>query len=148
MAFSTETVGKVLASGRNIVSMFVGVVGGVGIMSVAQEKGLTDAFNEIFNGLSMIVHGATSAWQILIVAFPLLAGIMAKFALNSAKTENQAVAVQAAVKDPNTVVTVEAKAALLDATANLPEVPKDKPIEVDDPVLATAVPAPNVIAAR
>lgn len=146
MAFSTETVGKMLASGRNYVSTFVGFVGGIGLMSAAQQKGLADAFNEMFNGLSMVVHGATSAWAILIVAFPVIGAIMAKLASRSARTDNQAAAVQAAAKDPNTVVSVEAKASILDAAATT--APLAEPIKVNDPVLAQLVPSPHVIASN
>lgn len=142
MALSVETVGRLLASGRNYVSTIVGFIGGVGIMSASQSKGLGDAFTEIFNGLSMVVHGATSAWAILIVAFPIIGAIMAKFASNSASTPNQAASVNAAIKDPNTPITMEIKAAVLDTAARIPEV--TKPIIVSDPVLAAATPATNV----
>lgn len=117
MAFSTETIGRLLASGRNYASTIAGFIGGIGLMSASQSKGLTDAFNEIFNGLSMIVHGATSAWAILIVAFPVIGAIMAKFASNSATTVSQAKAVKAAVDDPNTVIVPEAKVAITTAAA-------------------------------
>lgn len=112
MTFSTETIGRLLASGRNYASTIVGFVGGIGLMSAAQSKGLTDALNEMFNGVSMIVHGATSAWQILVVAFPIIGIIMAKIASNSAKTVNQAVAVKAAVEDPQTPIAPEAAEAI------------------------------------
>jgi hypothetical protein len=117
MAISTETLGRLLASGRNYASTLVGFIGGVGVVSAAQSKGLTDALNEIFNGLSMVFHGATSLWQILMVAFPVIGIVMAKFASNSAKLTNQAAAVKAAVVDPNTPVTSETKTAIV-AAAN------------------------------
>ena len=117
MAISTETIGRLLASGRNYASVIVGFVGGVGVVSASQQKGLTDALNEIFNGLSMIFHGATSLWQILVVAFPIIGIAMAKFASNSAKVTNQAAAVQAAAVDPNTPIAPEAKTAIV-AAAN------------------------------
>jgi hypothetical protein len=145
MAFSTETVGQLLASGRHYISTTVGFIGGIGIMSAAQSKGLTDAVNEIFTGLNMIFHGATSAWAILITAFPLIGAIMAKFASNSASLPSQAAAVKAAVEDPNTPVPVEAKVAIIDATAKLPEVVGD--IKVADPALAEATVSPQVKAA-
>lgn len=147
MAFSTETIGQLMASGRHYVSTTVGFIGGIGIMSAAQSKGLTDAFQEIFDGISMIVHGSTSAWAILVVAFPIIGGLMGKFASNSASLPSQAAALKTAVEDPNTAVPKAAKADLLAATANLDEVKKDVPIEVTDPDLAAAVPAPNVVAA-
>lgn len=129
MGISTETIGRLLASGRNYTSTIVGFIGGIGLMSASQSKGLTDAFGEMFNGLSMIAHGATSAWQIIVVAFPIVGVIMAKMASNSAKTANQAAAVQAAVADPNTPVSDEAKTAIVKAAA---------PIVATEPALATA----------
>lgn len=113
MNISTETIGRLLASGRNYASTIVGFIGGVGVISAAQSKGLSDAIGEIFNGLSMVVHGATSMWQILVVAFPIIGIVMAKIASNSAKTVNQAVAVKAAVVDPNTPISPETKAAIV-----------------------------------
>lgn len=149
MAFSTETIGRLYASGRNYTSLLVGFIGGVGIISASQSKGLTEAFAEIFNGVSQIVHGATSIWQILVVAFPLIGVVMAKLASKSAKTDNQAASVQAAVKDPNTPISFETKASLLDATASLPEIRRDETkIVVDDKILAKAVPANIVVAAK
>ena len=148
MAFSTETIGRLLASGRNYVSTIVGFIGGIGVISAAQSKGLVDAINEIFAGLGQIVHGASSLWQILIVAFPIIGAIMAKLASNSAKTVNQAAAVQAAVKDPNTPVEAETKAAVLDTVVNLKEVPKDTKIPVTDAALANMVPSPQVVASK
>jgi hypothetical protein len=115
MAISTETIGRLLASGRNYASVLVGFVGGVGVVSASQQKGLTDALNEIFNGLNMVFHGATSLWQILVVAFPIIGVVLAKFASNSAKVTNQAAAVQAAVKDPNTPIPPETKTAIVAA---------------------------------
>lgn len=145
MALSIVTVGQLLASGRNYASTIAGFVGGVGLMSASQSKGLVDAFSEIFNGLSMVVSGATNAWGILIVAFPIIGAIMAKFASNSASLPSQAAAVKEAVKDPNTPVPIEAKADILDATAGLEEV-RD-PIKVSDPKLAMAAQNPLVKAA-
>lgn len=146
MAFSTETIGRLLASGRNYASTIVGFVGGIGLMSASQSKGLSDSVGEIFNGLSMVVHGATSAWQILAVAFPIIGVLLAKIASNSAKVTNQAAAVQAAVKDPNTTVSIEAKASILDAAAEA--APLASKIEVKDEKLAELVPSANVVAAK
>ena len=117
MAISSETIGRLLASGRNYASVLAGFVGGIGLMSAAQQKGFSDAINEIFNGLSEVVHGATSLWQILVVAFPIIGILMARFASNSAKVSNQAPAVLAAVIDPNTPITPETKTAIV-AAAN------------------------------
>lgn len=115
MALSSETVSRLLASGRNYASTLVGFIGGVGVVSASQSKGLTDALNEIFNGLSMVFHGATSLWQILVVAFPIIGVVLARFASNSAKVVNQAAAVKAAVVDPNTPIPPEAKTAIITA---------------------------------
>jgi hypothetical protein len=145
MAFSTVTIGQLIASGRNYTSTIAGFIGGVGLMSASQSKGLTDAFADIFNGLAMVVSGATNAWGILIVAFPIIGGIMAKFASNSASLPSQAAAVKAAVADPNTPVPIEAKADILDATAGLDEV--KEPIKVTDPTLAAVTDSPLIKAA-
>jgi hypothetical protein len=143
MNISTETIGRLLASGRNYASTFVGFVGGIGLMSASQQKGFTDALNEIFNGLSQVVHGATSLWQVLIVAFPVIGIVMAKFASKSASVDNQAAAVQAAAKDPNTTISKAATASMLDAVAE--SAPLAKPIVIKDPILAAAVPSDKVI---
>ncbi|HXP63982.1 MAG TPA: hypothetical protein VN815_00790 [Steroidobacteraceae bacterium] len=115
MALSVETVNRLLASGRNYVSTIVGFVGGIGLMSAAQQKGVSEALTEIFNGLSQIVHGATSLWGILIVAFPAIGLWMGRIASNSAKVTSQTAAVKAAVADPNTPIPPEAKTAIVDA---------------------------------
>lgn len=167
MAFSTETIGQILASGRHYVSTTAGFIGGIGLMSAAQSKGLTDAFNEIFEGINLIVHGSTSAWGILVVAFPVIGALMAKFASKSASLPNQAAAIKAAVEDPNTPVpdaakiavieatsaiahdpgeaAKDAKVALLDATASLPEVVGD--IRVTDKSLEAATMSSQIKAA-
>ena len=109
MNISTETIGRLLAAGRNYTSMAVGFITGIGLMSAAQQKSFTDALTEIFNGLTQIVHGASSIWQILIVAFPAIGIAMAKFASNSAKVTSQVASVKAAVADPNTPISPEVK---------------------------------------
>ncbi len=122
MSISTETIGRLYASGRNYISVAVGFIGGIGIVSASQSKGLTDSLNEIYNGISMILHGATSLWQILIVAFPIIGVAMAKLASNSAKTTNQAVAVKAAIVDPNTPIAPEVKATVLEAATEVKKI--------------------------
>ncbi len=128
MQLSTETVGRLLASGRNYASVIVGFIGGVGLMSASQQKGFTDALGEIFNGLSQIVHGATSLWQILVVAFPIIGVWMASMASKSASTPNQAASLKAAVNDPNTTITPETKVVIAATAA--------------DAVLDTSTPTP------
>lgn len=123
MAISTETIGRLYASGRNYINLGIGFASGIGILSAAQNKGLMDAFNEMYNGVSMIAHGATSAWTILaVVAAPIVGPILARMASNSAKVENQAPAVLAAIKDPNTPITSEVKAVVLTAATEVKKI--------------------------
>lgn len=159
MAFSSEAIGQILASGRHYVSTTVGFIGGIGIMSAAQSKGVGDSVNQIFDGLKMIFEGGSNLWAILVTAFPLIGVLMAKMASKSASVPSQAAALKAAVEDPNTAVppeaqkaiveatsviaqdaaiptSKEAKVALLDATAALPEVVSE--IKVADPELVQA----------
>lgn len=144
MALSSETIGKFWASGRNVISTVVGLIGGVGLMSAAQSQGVMTALDQIYQGLTLIFSGATSLWNILLVAFPIIGGIMAKYASNSAKVDSQAAALKDAAKDPNTVVSKEATANLLAATAEA--APLAKPIEIKDKSLADAVPSDLVVA--
>src|ERR1700743_100009 len=102
MALSVETVNRLLASGRNYVMTLVGFVGGIGLMSAAQQKGVSEALTEIFNGLSQIVHGATSLWGILIVAFPAIGLWMGRIATHSAQVPRQTGAVKAGRGHPHT----------------------------------------------
>lgn len=120
MAFSTETIGRLYASGRNYINSGLGLLTGIGLMSAAQNKGLTDSLAEIYNGVSQVVHGATSAWQIIaVIAAPILTPIIARYASNTAKTVNQAAAVKAAIVDPNTPVAPEVKAAVISAAVEV-----------------------------
>jgi hypothetical protein len=120
MAFSTETIGRLYASGRNYINLGIGFASGVGLLSAAQNKGLMDALNEMYNGVSLIVHGATSAWTILaVVLAPIVGPILARMASNSAKVSNQAPAVLAAIKDPNTEISPEVKTAVLQAATEV-----------------------------
>ena len=150
MALSTETVGRLLASGRNYAGQIIAFAGGVGVMSAAQQKGLTDAFSEIVTGINQVIHGATNAWAILaVVAAPIVGPLLARWASNSAKTVNQAASVKATVeeslKDPSKPVPLEVKATILDATASLPEVVGD--IKVTDKALESATASPQVVKA-
>lgn len=143
MQISTETIGKWLAEGRNYGSIIVGFVGGVGVVSASNSKGLTDSINEIFNGLSMVVHGATSFWQILAVAFPIIGVVFAKLAKKSASVDNQAASLKAAAQDPNTTISKQATADIL--TATVETAPLAKPIEVKDKELANSIPSSLVV---
>jgi hypothetical protein len=123
MAFSTETIGRLYASGRNYINSGIGLLTGIGLMSAAQNKGLMDALNEMYAGVSQIIHGATSAWTILAVLLaPVVTPILARMASNSAKTDKQAPAVLAAIKDPNTLITPEVKAAVLEAATEVKKI--------------------------
>jgi hypothetical protein len=123
MTFSTETIGRLYASGRNYASLAIGFASGIGVISAAQNKGLTDSLSEIYSGISQVVHGATSAWQILaVIIAPIIGPIIAKMASNSAKTSNQAIAVKAAIVDPNTPITPEVKAVVLDSATEVKKI--------------------------
>lgn len=147
MAISSETVGRLLASGRNYAGQIIAFAGGIGVMSAAQQKSLSEGLGQVVDGIMMVIHGGATIWTVLaVVAAPIVGPILARWASNTAKTSSQAAAVQTAIKDPNTTVSLETKAATLDAAASIPEVRKDRTIEVSDPALAAAVPAANVIA--
>jgi hypothetical protein len=144
MAFSTESIGKWYAEGRNYGSMILGFATGIGLMTAAQQQGMMDALNQMYQGFLMIVSGATSFYQILIVAFPIVGVMLAKWAKKSATVDNQAAAVLAAAKDPNTDVSKGATANLLAAAAET--APLAKPIEVKDKELAELAPTDKVVA--
>jgi len=144
MKISTETIGKWYAEGRNYGSMILGFATGIGLMTAAQQQGMTDALNQMYQGFLMIVSGATSFYQILIVAFPIVGVMLAKMAKKSATVDNQAQAVLAAAKDPNTEVSKGATANLLAAAAEA--APLAKPIEVKDKELAELAPTDKVVA--
>ncbi len=146
MAFSVETVGKLWASGRNYISTAVGFIGGVGLMNASQSKSFMDAIGQIYDGVALVVTGATSAGQILLVAFPIIGVAMAKLASNSAKTESQAASFKAAALDPNTDISEQAKADMLVAVTET--VSLNRPIEVTSKKLADAVPSSLVVAAK
>jgi hypothetical protein len=138
--FSVETIGKMYASGRNYLNSFLGLVTGIGLMSAAQSQGLSDSIQQMYNGVTQVISGSTSAWQIIaVIAAPILTPIIARFASNSAKTDSQAAAVVAAVKDANTPVSLEAKVSIANAAAELPEV--EKVVAPDLAPLANTAPA-------
>jgi len=144
MKISTETIGKWYAEGRNYGSMILGFATGIGLMTAAQQQGMMDALNQMYQGVLMIVSGATSFYQILIVAFPVVGVLLAKWAKKSATVDNQSAAVLAAAKDPNTDISKGATANLLAAAAET--APLAKPIEVKDKELAELAPSDKVIA--
>jgi hypothetical protein len=119
MQISSETVGRLLASGRNYAGQIIAFASGIGVMSAAQQKDLMDALGEIVNGVSMVFHGASSAWTIIaVLAAPIVGPLLARWASKSATTDSQALAVKTAVQDPNTTVSKEAKINLVTAAAD------------------------------
>lgn len=110
MQISTETVGRLLASARGYAQYAVGFATSLGLLSAANSKGLSDGLADVFAGITQTFHGFTSIWQILVVALaPVTSIVLARWSSTSAKTVNQAAAVKAAVLDPNTPVSPEAK---------------------------------------
>lgn len=113
MNLSVETIRRLWASARNYASLLIGFASGVGVVSASQQKGLTDALGEIYQGVSLIVHGSTSAWAIItVVAAPIVGPLLARLASKSATTESQAKAIAAAVDDPKTPISPAAKDAI------------------------------------
>jgi predicted NBD/HSP70 family sugar kinase len=116
MQFSLETVARFYAAGRNQVNQVLGFAAGVGVITVAQDQGAMDAIDQIGKGLSMVFHGATSLYSIgVVVLGPAVGWVLTWYAQRSAKTVNQAAAVKAAVVDPNTPISPETKATIVDA---------------------------------
>lgn len=144
MKISTETIGKWYAEGRNYGSMILGFATGIGLMTAAQQQGLMDALNQMYQGVLMIVSGATSFYQILIVAFPIVGVMLAKWAKKSATVDSQSKAVLTAAQDPNTEISKGATANLLAAAAE--SAPLAQPIVVKDKELAEIAPSDKVVA--
>jgi len=114
MNISTETVGRLLASGRGYAQYAAGVATTLGLLSAANSKAITDSIGEIVTGLNQVMHGATSLWQVGVIVFgPAVSIVLAKWSSSTAKTENQAIAVQKAVVDPNTPITPATKASIV-----------------------------------
>lgn len=144
MKISTETIGKLYAEWRNYGSMALGLLTGIGLMSAAQQQGMMDAINQMYQGVLMIVSGATSFYQILIVAFPVVGIMFAKMAKKSATVDSQSKAVLTAAQDPNTEISKGATANLLAAAAE--SAPLAQPIVVKDKELAEIAPSDKVVA--
>lgn len=114
MNISTETIGRLLASGRGYAQAGVGALGMLGLLSAANQKGLADGFADIFAGISQTVHGFTSVWQIgAVVLTPIASIALARWSSNSAKLTSQVAAVQAAVVDPNTPIPTDVKQSII-----------------------------------
>ena len=145
MQISSETVGRLLASGRNYVGQIIAFAGGIGVMSAAQQKSLSEGLSQVVDGVMMVIHGGATMWTVLaVVAAPIIGPLLARWASNTAKTDNQAAAVQAAARDPLSEVSKEATASILDAAAQT--APLKAPIVVSDPALAAMVPSNKVVA--
>jgi hypothetical protein len=118
MALSIETVNRLLASGRGYSQYVLGIGTTLGVISAANYKTLTDSFADVFNGLALVFHGASSIWQIgVIVLGPILSIVLAKWSSHSAKVTSQAQAVHDAIVDPNTPIPPEAKLTVLSAAS-------------------------------
>jgi hypothetical protein len=118
LAFSVETVGRLLASARGYAQFGVGALTSIGLLSAANSKGLADGLSEVFTGISQTIHGFTSIWTILaVVLAPVTSVILAKWSSHTARTSSQAAAVQAAVIDPNTPISPAVKTVIV-STAN------------------------------
>ena len=141
MALSIETTNRLLATARGYSQYVIGLGTAVGVLSAANGQDVGQAFTQIYDGVSQIITGGHTLW---VIALPICSYLLARMSSTSAKTSNQAAQVQAAVKDPNTILDRDAKASLLDAAANLDEVDKAHPIIVTSHALAAAVPATNV----
>lgn len=147
MGLSIETVRRFYASGRNYANYFLGVATTLGFVSASQSKTLTDSFNEIVNGVSQIVHGATSIWQVgVVVLGPVTGVILARFASNSASTASQMASVKAAANDPTDPEKAKAaQAAMLTAVTTTNGINVEGVIKAP-PEVASAVPSAQVIA--
>jgi predicted TIM-barrel enzyme len=102
MKFSIETAARVYAAGRNYINLGLGFATSAGVISIAQDKSLTDSFNEIYQGVSLIVHGASSIGQVaIVIGGPIVGGVLAWYAQRSAKATSSAATIGG---DPATVV--------------------------------------------
>lgn len=119
MKLSLETLARLYAAGRNYANMGIGFAASVGLISVVQQKTLTDGLSDIYAGVSQIVHGAGSIWQVLVIVVgPFIGAVLAWYAQRSAKTDNKAQAI--VTEKPGTVI-------------------------VTDTALANSVPSPAVV---
>lgn len=122
MKLSLETLARLYAAGRNYANMGIGFAASVGLISVVQQKTLTDGLSDIYAGVSQIVHGAGSIWQVLvIVGGPFVGAVLAWYAQRSAKDANKADAIIAA--NPGTKIVTNA--ALANATQSPDIISKD-----------------------
>lgn len=116
MKLSLETVARLYAAGRNYANMAIGFAASLGLISAAQSKTLTESLSEVWAGISQIVHGLTSIWQVLvIVGGPFVGAVLAWYAQRSAKTDNKAASITKEVPGTIVVTTTELAKATPDA---------------------------------
>lgn len=119
MAFSIETIGRVWAAGRNLGNQAIGIAVGAGLATAAQQQGFVEALDQIWKGAQMIYSGGSSLYAIgIVVLGPPLGWFWTYVAQRSAKTDNQAAAIHAAVLDPNTTLSKDAKVSIVSAAAD------------------------------
>lgn len=141
MKLSLETVARFYAAGRNYANMAIGFAAGAGVLSAAQDKTLTDALNEMATGIGLLVHGATSAYQVgVIVLGPLIGGVLAWMAQRSARNDNKAASLVASAKDATDPKAIEATIIVSNAAAAVPGTQKVvNPLIADNPATAANV---------
>ena len=101
MKLSVEMIGRIWASGRNYISLVAGAAASIGLMSAAQQKGISEGLDQITAGVAQIVHGGQSIWVILVaVGGPFVGAVAAWYAQRSAKAPAQAAALVAQANDP------------------------------------------------
>lgn len=142
MKISLETVARIYAAGRNYANLAAGAAFSLGLVSASQNKTVTESLAEIANGVSMIVHGFTSIWQVaVVVGAPVVGGVLAWYAQRSAKTDNKIEAAKAVASDPSDPKQLDAQIALSNAAATIPGATKVvNPVIADNPATA-----PNVV---
>lgn len=119
MKLSLETIARLYAAGRNYANLVIGFGVSLGLVSAAQSKTLTESLTEIWTGISQVVHGLTSIWQVLvIIGGPAVTAVLAWYAQRSAKTDNKAISITKEV--PGTIVITSPEIAK--ATPNSPNV--------------------------
>lgn len=136
---SLETVGRLYASGRNYANLGLGFAAGVGIISAAQNKDFIDALGEVYQGVTLIIHGGTAIWtMIAAILAPIVGGYLARKASNSAKTENRQANIIAIARDPNDSGNDAAKAALIQAAGEIARDPS-LPVQLTERAKVTVV---------
>jgi hypothetical protein len=125
-----------LAAIRHGLTVLFTLLGTIGIMSVAGTPKLMDQIINLIQAFGVLA-GALATF--LGVIGPIIMGWYANY---SAQDEQQIKRVEAIALDPSKPTSVEAKVAILDAAASLPEIAK--PIKVTSPILAKKTTSPLV----